>query len=100
MKETKIKGLKILYNDNQIIINNFYLINNKEKMQEILEIILKKNEFYDTKRDINNFINEWKTKNRLYKISIFKKHHKNIILKNKINKFFNYTYNLCGIGGK
>ena len=72
MKETKIKGLKILLDDNYIHIFNSFQINNKEKMECIIEEAKSKMESCDLHRDIKSITREWAGRNRLYRLKIYK----------------------------
>ena len=72
MKETKIKGLKILLDDDYIHIFNSFQINNKEKMKCIIEEAESKMEFCILHRDIKSITREWAGRNRLYRLKICK----------------------------
>ena len=56
MKETKIKGLKILLNDDYIHIFDSFQINNKEKMEYIINEAKSKNEFCRIDKNIKSVV--------------------------------------------
>ena len=70
MKETKIKGLKILLDDNYIHIFNSFQINNKEKMECIIEEAKSKMESCDLRRDIKSITKSYLVKSMLCKYSL------------------------------
>ena len=65
MKETKIKGLKILFSDDIINIYDSYQINNKEKMESIINDVEDKMDYCLITRDIKSITREWAGRNRL-----------------------------------
>ena len=67
MKETKIKGLKILFSDNEIKIHDAYQINNKKKMEEIIKEVEDKMDFCLLTREMKSITREWAGRNRLYR---------------------------------
>lgn len=58
MTETKIKGLKILLDDDYIEIIDAYQINNKQKMTEVIEEAINKMEFFSEKRDVPSMVKQ------------------------------------------
>lgn len=85
MIETKIKGLKILLDDDYIEIIDAYQINNKQKMEEIIEEAMNKIEFCNIKRSMKSMVRQWALVNRLYRWHIFKKKNSKCKIKNKIS---------------
>lgn len=83
MTETKIKGLKILFDDEYIEIINAYQINNRQKMIDILEEVMKKMAFCNIKRTMNSMVRQWAFTNRMYRWNIFKKKNSKCIITNK-----------------
>ena len=96
MIETKIKGLKILLDDDYIEIFDAYQINNKQKMIEIIEEAIEKIEFCGIKRTMPSMIKQWAFTNRMYRWHILKKKHSKCIITNKINWFKTMIYFLLG----
>lgn len=74
MAETKIKGLKIEYDDDYITIYDAYKINSKEKMTDIITEIFEKNIFCKIKRSMRSMTRQWSTRNRLFRLGLFRKH--------------------------
>lgn len=85
MIETKIKGLKILLDDDYIEIIDAYQINNKQKMEEIIEEAMNKMDFCNMKRSMKSIIKQWALTNRLYRWHIFKKKNSKCIITNKVS---------------
>ena len=96
MTETKIKGLKVLLDDDYIEIVDAYQINNKEKMKEFITDACDKMEFCDIKRTMSSMVRQWAFTNRMYRWHILKKKHSKCIITNKINWFKTMIYFLLG----
>ena len=96
MTETKIKGLKVLLDDDYIEIVDAYQINNKEKMKEFIADACDKMEFCDIKRTMSSMVRQWAFTNRMYRWHILKKKHSKCIITNKINWFRTMIYFLLG----
>lgn len=96
MTETKIKGLKVLLDDDYIEIVDAYQINNKEKMKEFITDACDKMEFCDMKRTMSSMVRQWAFTNRMYRWHILKKKHSKCIITNKINWFRTMIYFLLG----
>lgn len=96
MIETKIKGLKILLDDDYIEIIDAYQINNKQKMVEIIEESINKMEFFSESRDIQSMVKQWAFTNRMYRWNIFKKKNSKCIITNKVSKIKRLLYALLG----
>ena len=96
MKETKIKGLKILLDDDYIHIFDSFQINKKEKMECIIEEAKSKMEFCGITRDIKSIIREWAGRNRLYRLNIFKNKMKDFKITNQDNLFKKILFYLIG----
>lgn len=92
MEETKIKGFKIIFEDNLFTIYNSYQLSNIDKMKPILKEALSKTVEFKTGRSINSFIEEWISKNILYKVHLFRKYTTNIQFKNKLKKRYSIIY--------
>jgi hypothetical protein len=89
--ETKLKGLKILYDDDYIEIRDAYKINSKRKMEDIINETFEKNIFCKIKRSMGSMTRQWSTRNRLYRLHIFRNYTKNYKIKikqNPISTFF------------
>lgn len=94
--ETKIRGLKVLLDDNYIIIKDAYQIINDQKMKEILEECFKKNEFCRIHYPLKKMVKQWKATNRLYHMHINKKHNKDLVILTHISIFKKILYNCLG----
>lgn len=82
MKETKVKGFKVIIEKNKIKIFDSYQVTNKDRMIDILSNILNKDD-YTIKIDnqiLKYYIKKWKIMNILYKLHIFRKYTKNCVL--------------------
>lgn len=75
MKKVKILGIDIEFDAGNIRIIDSYKVTNKAIMELILQMFLIKTG-YKSKRSIKNWIKEWKTHNRLYRLGLFKSHTK------------------------
>lgn len=100
MEETKIKGFKITFDNLTLTIENSYQLSDLNKMKSILKEALPKTIEYQTKRSISSFLNEWISKNILYKLHLFRKHTTNISFKNKIKKRYAIIYFLLSLFSK
>lgn len=96
MKETKIKGLKILLDDDYIHIFDSFQINNKEKMECIIEEAKSKMDFCILNRDIKSITREWAGRNRLYRLKICKNKMKDFKITNKETIFKKILFYLIG----
>lgn len=96
MTETKIKGLKVLLDDDYIEIVDAYQINNKEKMKDFITEACDKMDFCIIKRTMNSMVRQWAFTNRMYRWHILKKKHSKCIITNKINWFKTMIYFLLG----
>ena len=96
MTETKIKGLKILLDDDYIEIIDAYQINNKQKMTEVIEEAINKMEFFSEKRDVPSMVKQWAFTNRMYRWHIFRKKNSKCIITNKVSKIKKLLYTLLG----
>lgn len=96
MTETKIKGLKILLDDDYIEIIDAYQINNKQKMIEVIEEAINKMEFFSEKRDVPSMVKQWAFTNRMYRWHIFRKKNSKCIITNKVSKIKKLLYTLLG----
>ena len=97
MEETKIKGLKIIYSQNYMKIENTYQITNIEKIEQILQEAISKPTIYLTKRKIKSLQKEWIAHNFLYKIHICRKKNKDILFKKKNKKIISFIYFLLSL---
>lgn len=99
MAETKVRGLKINIYPQELKIFNSYQIKNKNKMKEIIEECLNRDEDeeYQIQRSINSMIKEWKGRNRLYRLRIFRKYTKDCGFKAKRSIWNKIGYFLLGI---
>ena len=96
MTETKIKGLKVLLDDDYIEIVDAHQINNKEKMKDFITEACDKMDFCNMKRTMNSMVRQWAFTNRMYRWHILKKKHSKCIIANKINWFKTMIYFLLG----
>lgn len=96
MTETKIKGLKVLLDDDYIEIVDAYQINNKEKMKDFITEACDKMDFCIIKRTMDSMVRQWAFTNRMYRWHILKKKHSKCIITNKINWFKTMIYFLLG----
>lgn len=96
MTETKIKGLKVLLDDDYIEIIDAYQINNKQKMTEVIEEAINKMEFFSEKRDVPSMVRQWAFTNRMYRWHIFRKKKSKCIITNKVSKIKKLLYTLLG----
>lgn len=96
MIETKIKGLKVLLDDDYIEIIDAYQINNKQKMTEVVEEAINKMEFFSEKRDVSSMVRQWAFTNRMYRWHIFRKKNSKCIITNKVSKIKKLLYTLLG----
>lgn len=96
MKETKIKGLKIIFEDDYIHIYDSFQINNKEKMECIIEETKSKMDFCVLNRDMKSIIREWAGRNRLYRLGIFKNKMKDFKITNEESLFKKVFFYLIG----
>lgn len=96
MKETKIKGLKIIFEDDYIHIYDAFQINNKEKMECVVEETKSKMDFCILNRDIKSITREWAGRNRLYRLGIFKNKMKDFKITNEENLFKKVFFYLIG----
>lgn len=94
MTETKIKGLKVLLDDDYIEIIDAYQINNKQKMTEVIEEAINKMEFFSEKRDVPSMVKQWAFTNRMYRWHIFRKKNSKCIITNKVSKIKKLLYTL------
>lgn len=92
MEETKIKGLKIIFTEDSMKIQDSYQISNVKKMKDILEEALNKTTLYQTKRSINSLLREWIVHNLLYKLHIKRKHTKDSDFEKRIKKIIAFNY--------
>ena len=97
MIETKIKGLKVILDDDYIEIIDAYQINNKQKMVEIIEESINKMEFFSESRDIQSMVKQWAFTNRMYRWHIFKKKNSKCIITNEVSKIKKLLYTLIGV---
>lgn len=95
-QETKIRGLRVIYNLHNIKIIDSYQINNEAKMKEIITEALEKNTLYRTNRTMNDFIKEWKAHNRLYKLHLFRNHTKDVDFEDKVTEKKKCIYSILG----
>lgn len=96
MKETKIKGLKILFSDDIINIYDSYQINNKEKMKSIINDVEDKMDYCLITRDIKSITREWAGRNRLYRLKFCKNKMKDFKITNEENIFKRILFYLIG----
>jgi hypothetical protein len=96
MTETKIKGLKVLLDDDYIEIVDAHQINNKEKMKDFITEACDKMDFCIIKRTMDSMVRQWAFTNRMYRWHILKKKHSKCIITNKINWFKTMIYFLLG----
>lgn len=96
MIETKIKGLKILLDDDYIEIIDAYQIKSKQKMTEIIEEAIDKMEFFSERRDVPSMVKQWAFTNRMYRWHIFRKKNSKCIITDKISRFKKFLYNILG----
>ena len=96
MKETKIKGLKILFSDDIINIYDSYQINNKEKMESIIKDVEDKMDYCLITRDIKSITREWAGRNRLYRLRFCKNKMKDFKITNEENVFKRILFYLIG----
>lgn len=96
MTETKIKGLKVLLDDDYIEIIDAYQINNKQKMTEFIEEAINRMEFFSEKRDVLSMVKQWAFTNRMYRWHIFRKKNNKCIITNKVSKIKKLLYTLLG----
>ena len=96
MEQMKIRGIEVTCNSDRIKIKKSYIITNKEKMELILESIFERTEEFFVNREMKTFIKEWQYHNRLYKMHIFKKKNKDLILKKKQSRWSKF---MCAILG-
>ena len=96
MKETKIKGLKILFSDDIINIYDSYQINNKEKMESIINDVEDKMDYCLITRDIKSITREWAGRNRLYRLKFCKNKMKDFKITNEENIFKRILFYLIG----
>lgn len=96
MKETKIKGLKIIFADDYIHIYDSFQINNKEKMECIIEETKSKMDFCILNQDMKSITREWAGRNRLYRLGIFKNKMKDFKITNEENLFKKVLFYLIG----
>lgn len=73
MKEVKVLGVKIQYNNSNVRIINSYKVKSRVYMKMVLQEFLKRTG-YKSKRSIKSWLKEWKAHNRLYKLGLYKTH--------------------------
>jgi hypothetical protein len=96
MKETKIKGLKIIFDDDYIQIFDAFQINNKEKMECIITEIKQKMDFCFINRDMKSITREWAGRNRLYRLKFCKNKMKDFKITNEEKVFKRILFYLIG----
>ena len=96
MKETKIKGLKILFSDNEIKIHDAYQINNKKKMEDIIKEVEDKMDFCLLTREMKSITREWAGRNRLYRLKICRNKLKDFRIINNENLFNKMLFSIIG----
>jgi len=96
MEQMKIRGIEVTCYPDKIKIEKSYIINNKEKMELILESIFERTEEFFVNRKMETFIKEWRYHNRLYKMHIFREKNKNLVLKKEQS---NWSKFMCVILG-
>ena len=96
MKEIEIEGLKIKYNKDVITIYDSYRIKEESRMLRIL-LTFKIKTNYQSKRNIFNWIQEWKSHNRLYRLGLFKSHTKDCDLEENERWYRLIAYKILGI---
>lgn len=94
MIETKIKGLKILLDDDYIEIIDAYQIKSKQKMVEIIEEAINKMEFFSGRRDMPSMVKQWVFTNRMYRWYIFRNKNSKCIITDKVSRFKKFLYNI------
>ena len=73
MKEFKILGITIQYNDENVRIVNSYKIKNTFVIKYILTEFVHQTD-YCSRRSIRSWVKEWKAHTRLYRLGLFKTH--------------------------
>ncbi len=96
MEQMKIRGIEVTCYPDKIKIEKSYIINNKEKIELILESIFERTEEFFVNRKMETFIKEWRYHNRLYKMHIFREKNKNLVLKKEQS---NWSKFMCVILG-
>lgn len=94
MKETKVRGLKITFDDENIDIENAYKIRSVDKMKEIIEEVCNKMDFCWIKRTMRSMTREWCARSRLYRWGL--KSMKDYHIQNDGNIFQKFIYYLLG----
>lgn len=97
---TKIRGLQILINKEELLVKNSYQIKNKEKIQEVLIEALAKESDFKTNRTLKSLTKEWVARNKLYDKKIFKNKNKDCHFKVKLSLFKRILYSMLSIGGQ
>lgn len=99
MVETKVRGLKVNIYPQEMKIFDSYKIRNKKKMNEIIEECLNRDEDeeYEIQRSIKSMVKEWKGRNRLYRLRMFRKKTKDCCFKAKQSIWNKIGYFLLGI---
>lgn len=95
----KINRLNIKYNKYNFYIQDFYKIQNIDRMYEIIDHTLNRMNNYRNNREINSYIKQWILYNKFYKLSTvleLKKEYK-YSFHNKTNIFQEICLNLIGL---
>ena len=96
MKEVTIKDVKIIYDKENIKIIESYKIKKEKEMADILFWFVFKTG-YKSRRDIDSWIREWKTHNRLYKLGLFRTHTRDCNLNENEKWWRLWFYEILGI---
>lgn len=95
MQDITIKGVKIQYDKTNVRIIDSHKVKEKD-MKDILFWFLFKTG-YESKRDIDSWLKEWKAHNRLYRLGLFRSHTKDCDL-NEDEKFWRvFFYRIIGV---
>lgn len=96
--ETKVRGLKIYISEKTLTIIDSYKITNVDKMNEILDEIQKKENYflYENKRTRQSLIKEWVAHNRLYKWHLFRKHTCDCDFESELSLKMRFIYFILG----
>jgi len=94
MQDITIKGVKIQYDKTNVRIIDSYKVKEKD-MKDILFWFLFKTG-YESKRDIDSWLKEWKAHNRLYKLGLYRSHTVDCDLEEKEAWWRLFVYSIIG----
>ena len=95
MKEVTIKDVKIRYDKDNVKIVDSYKVKGEDMADVLFWFIFKTG--YKSRRDMDSWVREWKTHNRLYKLGLFRSHTKDCDLNENEKWWRLWFYEILGI---